>query len=338
MKEMFKHSKRAWMALVLLLAVSLTCAVPAFAATSSDPGTIAIKVRVFDTVSGKAYEVGSDTVTKGSSGIQSEPYTIPELSYFTKGTYDRIQKVVGNWYFPTGDLASGSIVYFSNNASTATITYWVKNYTPAQVEQPKPGTPDEPSVTPPDAIEGEVALTVKVVYVNYADQVVGFGAAQSLKLKCQSSYCKHNVNCSVKLKDFHPTTLGIGETITDKGLDYKWIGWSKYNFKATPDFGTFYNWKNDTTNVTTPKSSTFYLIYKNSDAPASNDVLVTGGITVNGDNDWTYLDAMMIMDYLAGKISLTPAQLEAADYNGDGTISYLDAMAIMDDLAGTTTA
>ena len=336
MKEMFKHSKRAWMALVLLLAVSLTCAVPAFAATSSE--TIAIKVRVFDTVSGKAYEVGSDTVTKGSSGIQSEPYTIPNLSYFTKGTCDRVLEVVGNWYFPVSSRAPGSIVYFSNN-STATITYWVKNYTPAQVEQPTPGTPGEPSITPPDASEGEVALTVKVVYVNYADQVVGYGDAKALKLDCQSSYCKHNVNCSVKLKDFHPTTLGISETITDKGLDYKWIGWSKYTFKATPQFGTFYNWKNDTTNVTTPKSSTFYLIYKNSEAPASNEIEIdTRKVTVNGDDVWTYLDAMYIMDYLAGTITLEPDAQLAADYNHDGTISYLDAMAIMDDLAGTTTA
>ena len=337
MKEMFKHSKRAWMALVLLLAVSLTCAVPAFAATSSE--TIAIKVRVFDTVSGKAYEVGSDTVTKGSSGIQSEPYTIPELSKFTQGTCDRVLEVVGNWYFPVSSRAPGSIVYFSNNASTATITYWVKNYTPAQVEQPKPGEPSEPSVPKPDVSAGEVALTVKVVYVDYKDQVVGYGDAKALKLKCQSTYCKHNTNCSILMKDFHPKTLGIGESITQNGLTYKWIGWRKYTADATPQFGTFYDWKKDTTNVTTPKSSTFYLIYKNDKAPASNEIEIdTSKVTVNGDDVWTYLDAMYIMDYLAGTITLREEAQLAADYNHDGTISYLDAMAIMDYLAGTTTA
>lgn len=337
MKEMFKHSKRAWMALVLLLAVSLTCAVPAFAATSSE--TIAIKVRVFDTVSGKAYEVGSDTVAKGSSGIQSEPYTIPNLSHFTKGTCDRVLEVVGNWYFPVSSRAPASIVYFSNNASTATITYWVKNYTPAQVEQPKPGEPSEPSVPNPDVSEGEVALTVKVVYVDYKDQVVGYGDAKALKLKCQSTYCKHNTNCSILIKDFHPKTLGIGESITQNGLTYKWIGWRKYTADATPQFVTFYDWKKDTTNVTTPKSSTFYLIYKNSEAPASNEIEIDASkMTVNGDDVWTYLDAMYIMDYLAGTIMLGEDAQLAADYNHDGTISYLDAMAIMDYLAGTTTA
>ena len=40
------------------------------------------------------------------------------------------------------------------------------------------------------------------------------------------------------------------------------------------------------------------------------------------------------MDYLAGKVTLTAEQIEAADYNHDGTVSYLDAMRIMDVLAG----
>ena len=70
---------------------------------------------------------------------------------------------------------------------------------------------------------------------------------------------------------------------------------------------------------------------------------VTGDVTftatwklhsVNGDGEWTYLDAMTIMDYLAGNITLTAEQIEAADYNHDGTVSYLDAMRIMDVLAG----
>ena len=40
------------------------------------------------------------------------------------------------------------------------------------------------------------------------------------------------------------------------------------------------------------------------------------------------------MDYLAGNATLTAEQIEAADYNHDGTVSYLDAMRIMDVLAG----
>lgn len=330
--EECKLKKRS-LSLLLCVCLILSCTVAALAA--DDVATISIKVRVFDVISGKAYEVGSDTAAKGSSGIESEPYTLKELSAFTAGTYTRLRQVVGSWYFPVSSRMPGSIVYFSNNASTATITYWVENYMPPKPEQPKPGNPTEPSVPTPDVSEGEVALTVKVIYVDYKDQVVGYGDAKALKLKCQGSYCKHNVNCSILCKDFHPKTLGIGESITQNELTYKWIGWSKYTASTTPQFATFYDWKSDTTNVTTPKGATFYLIYKNSDDPASNETeLDKTNMTVNGDDVWTYLDAMYIMDFLAGTIQLSPEAQLAADYDRDGEITYLDAMAIMDNLAG----
>ena len=59
--------------------------------------------------------------------------------------------------------------------------------------------------------------------------------------------------------------------------------------------------------------------------------------SVNGDGEWTYLDAMIIMDHLAGNVTLTDEQLAVADRNGDGMVSYLDAMYIMDVLAGIIT-
>ena len=59
--------------------------------------------------------------------------------------------------------------------------------------------------------------------------------------------------------------------------------------------------------------------------------------SVNGDGEWSYLDAMIIMDHLAGSLTLTNEQLAVADRNGDGLVSYLDAMYIMDVLAGTIT-
>lgn len=57
--------------------------------------------------------------------------------------------------------------------------------------------------------------------------------------------------------------------------------------------------------------------------------------SVDGDNQWTYLDAMTIMDSLAGTITFAPEQTEISDRDGDGEITYLDAMTIMDVLAGT---
>ena len=57
--------------------------------------------------------------------------------------------------------------------------------------------------------------------------------------------------------------------------------------------------------------------------------------SVDGDGIWTYLDAMTIMDYLAGNITFAPEQEKISDRDGDGEITYLDAMTIMDVLAGT---
>lgn len=59
--------------------------------------------------------------------------------------------------------------------------------------------------------------------------------------------------------------------------------------------------------------------------------------TVDGDKAWTYLDAMAIMDYLAGNVEFYSEQIDVANYDNDDNVSYLDAMAIMDVLAGTTT-
>ena len=57
--------------------------------------------------------------------------------------------------------------------------------------------------------------------------------------------------------------------------------------------------------------------------------------SVDGDGQWTYLDAMTIMDSLAGNITFAPEQMIISDRDGNGIINYLDAMTIMDVLAGT---
>lgn len=56
--------------------------------------------------------------------------------------------------------------------------------------------------------------------------------------------------------------------------------------------------------------------------------------SIDGDGQWTYLDAMTLMDGLAGSITFVPEQTEISDRNSDGSITYLDAMTIMDVLAG----
>ncbi len=124
-----------------------------------------------------------------------------------------------------------------------------------------------------------------------------------------------------------------GDTVTELAASYTVAGGTEIDLPGAPVRTNDQNWVYD---------------FKGwSDGETTYDVgaayTVTGDVTftatwklhsVNGDGEWTYLDAMTIMDYLAGNITLTAEQIEAADYNHDGVVSYLDAMRIMDVLAG----
>ena len=99
-------------------------AVTAFAADK-----ITITVDVYDISTNTIYRnVGTDTVNKGTFGIESENYRIPELSKFTNVSYGRVQEVTGNWWRAPGSANVGTNVVFSNNNSNARITYWVSYY------------------------------------------------------------------------------------------------------------------------------------------------------------------------------------------------------------------
>lgn len=115
---------------VLLAAFMILNMIPAnvLAANWNPDDKITIRVRVYDASTSNTYDVGTDTITKGDQNIQSDPYTIPELSKFTTNTYGTIQKVAGNWYFPTSDRNVGSVVYWSCNSDTGIMTYWVSKW------------------------------------------------------------------------------------------------------------------------------------------------------------------------------------------------------------------
>ena len=93
-------------------------------------GTITIEVRVFDGKQG--YLVGYDTAKKANRGVQSEAYVIPELTKFVEsGKFGKVTGVYGSWYWPhTTNLAVGTTIYWSNNSSTGTMTYYVDWYNP----------------------------------------------------------------------------------------------------------------------------------------------------------------------------------------------------------------
>lgn len=97
--------------------------------TGSRPVTIT--VRVFSPSTG-AVTVGSDTAGAGKPGqIQSADYKIPPLTNFVDSSkFGSVTKVVGSWYFPSGDQQPGATVQWSTNSSTGTMTYWVDWYNP----------------------------------------------------------------------------------------------------------------------------------------------------------------------------------------------------------------
>ena len=105
-------------------------------------GTGNIKVRVFNPDNGGVWVVGTDTYQKKDSGWQSEVYRIPELSKFIGENSYRVEKVVGNWCYG-GDYNVGTNVYWSNNAGTATMTYWVPGYAPGGSGSGEAGEADE---------------------------------------------------------------------------------------------------------------------------------------------------------------------------------------------------
>ncbi len=124
-----------------------------------------------------------------------------------------------------------------------------------------------------------------------------------------------------------------GDTVTNIPDSYKVAGGTGINLPGAPtrtnDQKWVYDFKGWSDGENTYAVGAAYTV--------TNDVEFTATWklhSVNGDGEWTYLDAMAIMDYLAGNITLTDEQIEAADYNHDGMVSYLDAMRIMDVLAG----
>ena len=135
--------KKVLIILLSLLLLTGVISVPVLAASWKPEDKITITVRVFDPNTGGAWVVGSDTCTKGDEKIQSDAYRIPDLSEFIGENSYRVQKVAGNWYFPTGDRNVGSVVNWSCNSSTATMTYWVPGFVP-----PTPSGSGDPAPTP----------------------------------------------------------------------------------------------------------------------------------------------------------------------------------------------
>ena len=162
---------------------------------------ITITVDVLDTKTDKTYSgVATVTCRKGDKYIQSDRYSLPNLKKLCpNATFGKIEKITGNWYWPgTLDGQVGMGVYWSCNADTGRMTYYVNGFTP--------GGSSGGGTTP--ATEG---IPVQVVYKLSASKY-DLGDSDTLPYSvCETKGTKHShgKNCEIKRKCFAPDTLNL---------------------------------------------------------------------------------------------------------------------------------
>ena len=236
-----KIIRRRALALLLTLVMCLGM-LPgtAWAANWESDDQITITIRVFDSKTGSVYHVGTDYAKKGNNYIQSDTYKIPQLSKFTNNSYGRVEKVVGNWYFPAGDSQPGAGVNWSCNVDNVTMTYWVNGYNPAGGSTTTPD-PDGTSGT------GSQTFYAQVVYVDSNKTSFTYGERKEIKANVNYDY-----GYTLPRRNFWPETLGINAP-----AGYKLAGWQSSAYVSSNDFklnGTW--WTADHSSNTTDLYST----------------------------------------------------------------------------------
>lgn len=141
MKEKLKRSLSSFLVLCMLTTLF---PLNIFAASFD------IKIHVYDGATNRVISnVGTATVNYTDTGyIQSQDWEIPELNQFTNNSYGRVEKVTGNWYFPSSQASVGSTVTWSINTGSKSIYYYVSNY------QPGTGIGSATTGTNTDTIDG----------------------------------------------------------------------------------------------------------------------------------------------------------------------------------------
>ena len=147
------------------------------------------------------------------------------------------------------------------------------------------------SLLPMNALAANHYADIRVIPV-YEDSSkplgydVDYSSSKYRSVKCQSAYCRGNINHSVRIADFHPDKMNW--TIRS---GYEWKGWIKYTQNlnlgnvTNPPFKTYYSWTSQETNLVVssmneiymvygkkaPAQTTYSLIYnKNTDDPVTN--------------------------------------------------------------------
>ncbi len=123
------------------------------------------------------------------------------------------------------------------------------------------------SLLPMNALAANHYADIRVIPV-YEDSSkplgydVDYSSNKYLSVRCQSAYCRGNINHSVKIADFHPDKMYW--TIRS---GYEWKGWIKYTQNlnlgnvTNPPFGTYYSWTSQETNLVVSSMNEIYMVY-----------------------------------------------------------------------------
>lgn len=123
------------------------------------------------------------------------------------------------------------------------------------------------SLLPMNALAANHYADIRVIPV-YEDSSkplgydVDYNSNKYLSVRCQSAYCRGNINHSVKIADFHPDKMNW--TIRS---GYEWKGWIKYTQNlnlgnvTNPPFKTYYSWTRDETNLVVSSMNEIYMVY-----------------------------------------------------------------------------
>lgn len=148
------------------------------------------------------------------------------------------------------------------------------------------------------------------------------------------------IGCAVELPDLaEKFTVSFeeggldGDTVSNMPKDYSIDDGTEIHLPAAPtrtnDNSWVYDFQGWTDGETTYSVGDPYTVNANVTFTATWRLY-----SVDGDGDWDRDDARLILDYIAGTATLTEEQLEVADCNLDGEVDYVDAMYIMEVLAG----
>lgn len=158
------------------------------------------------------------------------------------------------------------------------------------------------SLLPMNALAANHYADIRVIPV-YEDSSkplgydVDYSSNQYRSVRCQSAYCRGNINHSVKIADFHPDKMNW--TIRS---GYEWKGWIKYTQNlnlgnvTNPPFGTYYSWTSQETNLVVSSMNEIYMVYGKK-APAQTtysliyDKNTTDTVTNMPDNQTTTVAA-----------------------------------------------